>query len=147
EVFKWERVRIWSRSQKTLEEFVASQQPKYPGFKISASRNLEEVVRGADVVVTVTPAREPLVKDAWITPGTHIAAIGADKGGDQELDPAILQRARIFVDDIRQCRTDGENQRSTRKRPHSRAGHRRRNRRGHHRQETRPALGRRNYFV
>ena len=32
----------------------------------------------------------------------------ADKAGDQELDPAILQRARIFVDDIRQCRTDGE---------------------------------------
>jgi alanine dehydrogenase len=44
----------------------------------------------------------------WIAPGTHIAALGADKGGDQELDPAILQRARIFVDDIRQCRTDGE---------------------------------------
>ena len=40
--------------------------------------------------------------------GTHIAALGADKGGDQELDPRILQRARIFVDDIRQCRTDGE---------------------------------------
>jgi len=65
-------------------------------------------VRGADVVVTVTPAREPLVKDEWIAPGTHIAALGADKGGDQELDPRILQRARIFVDDIRQCRTDGE---------------------------------------
>src|SRR5215472_13234876 len=108
EVFKWEQVRIWSRSQKTLDEFVASQQPKYPGFKISTSRNLEEVVRAADVVVTVTPAREPLVKDAWIAPGTHIAALGADKAGDQELDPAILQRARIFVDDIRQCRTDGE---------------------------------------
>ena len=41
-------------------------------------------------------------------PGTHIAALGADKGGDQELDAKILQRARIFVDDIRQCRTDGE---------------------------------------
>jgi alanine dehydrogenase len=108
EVFKWEQVRIWSRSQKTLDEFVASQQPKYLGFKISTSRNLEEVVHGADVVVTVTPAREPLVKDTWIGPGTHIAAIGADKGGDQELDHAILQRARIFVDDIRQCRTDGE---------------------------------------
>jgi alanine dehydrogenase len=34
--------------------------------------------------------------------------LGADKGGDQELDPKIVQRARIFVDDIRQCRTDGE---------------------------------------
>jgi alanine dehydrogenase len=65
-------------------------------------------VRGADVVVTVTPAREPLIKNEWIAPGTHIAAVGADKAGDQELDPRILQRARIFVDDIRQCRSDGE---------------------------------------
>src|SRR6202012_4253784 len=74
---------------------------------LHVSRHLEEVGRGADVVVTVTPARAPLVKDEWIAPGTHIAALGADKGGDQELDPRILQRARIFVDDIRQCRTDG----------------------------------------
>ena len=65
-------------------------------------------MRGADVVVTVTPARGPIVKDEWIAPGTHIAALGADKGGDQELDPRILQRSRILVDDIRQCRTDGE---------------------------------------
>ena len=47
-------------------------------------------------------------KNTMIAAGTHIAAVGADKGGDQELDPKILQRARIFVDDIRQCRTDGE---------------------------------------
>jgi alanine dehydrogenase len=66
------------------------------------------VGRGADVVVTVTPARAPIVRNEWIADGTHIAALGADKSGDQELDPAIVQRARIFVDDIRQCRTDGE---------------------------------------
>jgi alanine dehydrogenase len=107
-VFAWDEVRVWSRSQSTLDEFVKSQAPKYPRFPIHASRNLEEVVRGADVVVTVTPAREPLVKDEWIAPGTHIAALGADKGGDQELDPRIVKRSRIFVDDIRQCRTDGE---------------------------------------
>jgi len=46
--------------------------------------------------------------DDWVADGTHIAALGADKRGDQELDPRILKRARIFVDDIRQCRTDGE---------------------------------------
>ncbi|MEO6023314.1 MAG: hypothetical protein ABIP64_09395 [Burkholderiales bacterium] len=108
EVFAWEDVRIWSRSQKTLDHFVVTQQPKYAKFKIRASTDVEEVVRGADVVVTVTPARGPLVKDEWIGPGTHIAALGADKGGDQELEAKILQRARIFVDDIRQCRTDGE---------------------------------------
>jgi len=108
EVFAWEDVRVWSRSQQTLDDFVREQQPKHERFGIRASTNLEEVVRGADVVVTVTPARGPIVKSTWISEGTHIAALGADKEGDQELDPVILTRARIFVDDIRQCRTDGE---------------------------------------
>ena len=108
EVFEWEDVRVWSRSQKTLDGFVESQQPKYDGFEIKASTDLESTVRGADVVVTVTPARGAIVESAWISEGTHIAALGADREGDQELDPAILKRARVFVDDIRQCRTDGE---------------------------------------
>jgi alanine dehydrogenase len=108
EAFAWEEVRVWSRSQATLDHFMQTQQPKFPHLKIQPSTDLERVVRGADVVVTVTPARGPIVMNDWIAPGTHIAAIGADKGGDQELDPKILQRARIFVDDIRQCRTDGE---------------------------------------
>jgi alanine dehydrogenase len=108
EVFEWEDVCVWSRSQSTLDEFVKNEQPKYDRFEIRTSTNLEEVVRGADVVVTVTPARGPIVENDWISEGAHIAAVGADKEGDQELDPEILERARIFVDDIRQCRTDGE---------------------------------------
>lgn len=108
EVFPFEDVRIWSRSQATLDHFVAAQQPKYKTFTIVASTELEEVVPGADVVVTVTPARAPIIKNEWIGPGMHIAAVGADKKGDQELEGVILTRARIFVDDIRQCRTDGE---------------------------------------
>ncbi|MDH3739717.1 MAG: ornithine cyclodeaminase family protein [Alphaproteobacteria bacterium] len=108
EIFSWQEVRIWSRSQATLDHFVAEQQPKYENFALQTSTNLEDVVPGADVVVTLTPARGPIVRDEWIAPGTHIAAVGADKDGDQELETAILQRARIFVDDIRQCRTDGE---------------------------------------
>ena len=108
EVFPWEEVRVWSRSQATLDHFMSGQQPLFPKLDLQPSTNLEKVVRGADVVVTVTPARGPIVKNEWVAEGTHIAALGADKGGDQELEPAILQRARIFVDDIRQCRTDGE---------------------------------------
>ena len=108
EVFDWEEVRVWSRTKATLEAFVQAQAPKYPGLAIRPLLDLEEAVTGADVVVTITPARGPIVRDAWIGPGTHIAAVGADKGGDQELESAILGRARIFVDDIRQCRNDGE---------------------------------------
>src|SRR4029078_1929067 len=66
------------------------------------------MVPGSDVIVTVTPARAPIVKNEWIVPGMHIGAVGADKKGDRELEGKILTRARIFVDDIRQCRTDGE---------------------------------------
>jgi alanine dehydrogenase len=106
-VFHWDEARIWSRSETTLSEFVSRHQPHYD-FALKGSRDLAEVVRGADVVVTVTPARGPIVLDEWIMPGMHIAAVGADKTGDQELESSILKRARVFVDDIRQCRTDGE---------------------------------------
>jgi alanine dehydrogenase len=107
EVLALDEVRVWSRSRPTLDGFADKYADRF-SFDLRPSADLEQVVRGADVVVTVTPARGPIVMDEWISPGTHIAAVGADKGGDQELDPRILQRARIFVDDIRQCRTDGE---------------------------------------
>jgi alanine dehydrogenase len=108
EVFPWEEVRVWSRSQATLDAFVTEEQPKYAGFELEASTDLDGVVRDADVIVTGTHARGALVDAEWVSPGTHIAALGADLEGEQELDPRILQSARIFVDDIRQCRSDGE---------------------------------------
>jgi alanine dehydrogenase len=107
EVRAWDEVRVWSRSPATLDGFVRRYEGRFP-FRLRPSTELEAVVAGADVVVTLTPARAPIVKDEWIAPGTHVAAVGADKHGDQELDSRILQRARIFVDDLRQCRTDGE---------------------------------------
>ena len=108
EVFPWEEVRVWSRNQATVDRFVEEEQPKYSGFELTPSTDPEAVVRGADVVVTGTHARGGIVEDLWISPGTHIAALGADLEGEQELEGALLQRARIFVDDIRQCRADGE---------------------------------------
>jgi alanine dehydrogenase len=99
---------VWSRSQESLDRFLEERRPEFPHLEISGSTDLERVVRGADVVVTGTHARRWIVDDAWIEPGTHMAALGADLEGEQELDPRILQRARIFVDDIRQCRPDGE---------------------------------------
>jgi alanine dehydrogenase len=107
-VFPWEEVRVWSRTQASLDRFLASERPKYPHLSITGSTDLERVVRGADVIATGTHARSWIVDDAWVKPGAHIAALGADLDGEQELDPRILQRARIFVDDIRQCVPDGE---------------------------------------
>ncbi|UCD09429.1 MAG: ornithine cyclodeaminase family protein, partial [Dehalococcoidales bacterium] len=62
----------------------------------------------SDILCTLTPSREPVVMDEWISPGTHINAIGADGTGKQELDPKILRRAKVVVDDIKQSSTGGE---------------------------------------
>jgi len=107
-IFPWEEVRIWSRTQASLGRFLAAEAPKYPHLALSGSTDLEQVVRGADVIVTGTHARGWIVDDAWVKPGAHLAALGADLAGEQELDPRILQRARVFVDDLRQCVPDGE---------------------------------------
>jgi alanine dehydrogenase len=107
-VFEWDEVRIWSRTQESLDRFVAAEQPSYPHLQLKPTTDHEQAVRGADVIVTGTHARRYLVEDDWVAPGTHIAALGADLAGEQELDPRTLKRAHVFVDDIRQCREDGE---------------------------------------
>ena len=107
-IFEWQQVRIWSRTQVSLDRFLASERPKYPHLEIVGSTDLEQVIRGADVIVTGTHARGWIVDQAWVQPGAHIAALGADLAGEQELDPRLIQRGRVFVDDIRQCREDGE---------------------------------------
>ncbi|WP_331327572.1 hypothetical protein [Methylobacterium fujisawaense] len=67
-----------------------------------------EACAAADVIVTATPARAPLFEADWVRPGTHVAAMGADAKGKQELPPALLERAALFCDLPEQSRTIGE---------------------------------------
>ncbi|MDP3182623.1 MAG: hypothetical protein Q8M54_07370 [Desulfobaccales bacterium] len=67
-----------------------------------------EAVQGLDIVVTTTPSSSPVVLREWVSPGTHINAIGADAAGKQELAPGILQAAKIVVDDWAQASHSGE---------------------------------------
>ena len=101
-------MRIWSRTQASVDRFLETEGRGTHISAWSARRTSERPCEGADVIVTGTHARSWIVDDAWVKDGAHIAALGADLEGEQELDPRILQRARVFVDDIRQCREDGE---------------------------------------
>ena len=67
-----------------------------------------EEAAGCDIVCTATPSRHPLIDRAWIRPGTHINAIGADAHGKQELDPQILLDSIVVVDDLPQATGSGE---------------------------------------
>ena len=75
--------------------------------EITAKKTIKEVC-DCDILVTTTPSREPIVMNEWIAEGTHINAIGADAAGKEELDPKILKRARVVVDDIPQASHSGE---------------------------------------
>ncbi len=61
-----------------------------------------------DILVTTTPARTPIVADDWVREGTHVNAIGADAKGKEELDPGILKRSKIVIDDHAQAIHSGE---------------------------------------
>lgn len=67
-----------------------------------------EEAAGCDIVCTATPCRAPVVSRAWVRPGSHINAMGADAPGKQELDPAILRDARVVIDDWAQATESGE---------------------------------------
>jgi ornithine cyclodeaminase len=57
-----------------------------------------EACERADIVVTATPSRAPLFDADWIRPGTHVASMGSDAAGKQELPPALFERAALFCD-------------------------------------------------
>jgi len=78
------------------------------GVETRAAANPAAAVQGMDIVVTTTPSTGPVVQGPWVSPGTHINAIGADAAGKQELAPAVLTKAKILVDDWAQASHSGE---------------------------------------
>ncbi|MEH6470925.1 MAG: iminosuccinate reductase BhcD [Halopseudomonas sp.] len=64
----------------------------------------------ADVIITITSAFEPLLMKDWIKPGTHIACMGTDTKGKQEIDPELLALATVFTDEVAQSISIGEAQ-------------------------------------
>lgn len=107
EIFDIEEVRVNDISRSNAKAYVRSMKRKVKSdYRISNST--EEAVKDADIVVTTTPSRRPIVMNEWISDGTHINAIGADAPGKQELDPQILVRAKVVVDDIQQAIHSGE---------------------------------------
>ena len=67
-----------------------------------------EEASGCDIVCTSTPGKTPVVRRAWVKPGTHINAMGADAPGKQELDAAILAEAIVVIDEHHQATHSGE---------------------------------------
>ena len=107
EVLRIEEVRVNDLLTKKAEQY-AEEMSKKLGADVKATKETRAAVEGADVVVTTTPARKPVLMNDWVSEGMHINAIGADAPGKQELDPEILLRAKVVVDDVEQAIHGGE---------------------------------------
>lgn len=77
-------------------------------IQFEAVRDIQTAVGQADIIVTVTPSRKPLIKKEWVKKGTHLNCIGSDMEGKQEIDERIFSMARVFVDDLNQAVNVGE---------------------------------------
>lgn len=78
------------------------------GIVFEATNEPAVTVPESDIVITVTPSREPVIRKEWVRPGMHFSTVGSDMEGKEELDPEIFREAKVFVDDMENCIEAGE---------------------------------------
>lgn len=91
------RVRVWSRHDENRTAFAAWAHRQF-GVRVEPVATAREAVIGADLVCTVTSARTPVLEGDWLSPGTHVNAVGSSLPTARELDTDAVRRARLYVD-------------------------------------------------
>ena len=101
------RIVAWSPTPSRLEAYCAEMAAE--GYDVTGASGPEQVCATADVLITATPARDPIVKAAWLRPGVHVNAMGADAPGKRELEADCFDIADlVVVDRYAQCAAFGE---------------------------------------
>ncbi len=88
---------VWGRSPERARAFAERMQAEL-ALPVRATRGVEEAVAGADIVCTVTAASEPILKGAWVRPGTHVNVVGSSYAGPAEVDNDLVVRSRFIAD-------------------------------------------------
>ena len=99
------RIRLWARDRGKAELFAATEGARY-GVAIETSASVREAVKGADIICTLTKAREPILFGDWISKGAHLNVVGSSIAGAAEIDTAAVAQSRFFVD----CRNSTVNE-------------------------------------
>ncbi|MBX5000266.1 ectoine utilization protein EutC [Rhizobium lentis] len=100
--------RIWARDAAKARKAAAELSGKL-GFPVIAMSAPREAMSGSDIVVTTTPAETPILEAGWLEPGQHLTAMGSDAEHKNEIDPAAIAHASLYVaDSLKQTRRLGE---------------------------------------
>ncbi|KPP66705.1 ketimine reductase mu-crystallin-like [Scleropages formosus] len=93
EMFSFKEIRVWSRRRERAEQFARSVQGP-----VAVCSSAKDAAQGADVIVTVTMATEPVLLGEWVKPGAHVVAVGACRPNWRELDDDLMREATVYVD-------------------------------------------------
>jgi ornithine cyclodeaminase/alanine dehydrogenase-like protein (mu-crystallin family) len=105
-VRRLERIRAFGRDPERRAKFCREMSARI-GVTVEAASSDEEAVRGADIVITATSATKVVLEGAWLAPGMHINAMGANWPQKRELDTAAVGRANdIVVDSVEQSKME-----------------------------------------
>jgi ornithine cyclodeaminase/alanine dehydrogenase-like protein (mu-crystallin family) len=98
--------RVFSRRQEPRQEF-ARQMSERLNLEVAAVDSAEECVAAADIVITITSSREPVLLGQWLAPGAHVNAAGGNHWMRREIDEATVVRAEVVVvDDLVQAKIE-----------------------------------------
>ena len=101
-----QEARVYSRRAERREEF-AQQMTERLGVPVTAVDSGEKCVEGADVVITITSARDPVLQGEWLAEGAHVNAAGGNHWMRREVDEATVTRSDVIVvDDLEQAKTE-----------------------------------------
>ena len=92
------RVLVWGRDADKAQRCAADLAVSL-GIEAEAVDDPAQLVRHSQLVITTTPAKEPVLQADWLHPGLHVTAMGSDAPGKCELAPAALMRADLYVAD------------------------------------------------
>ena len=107
DVMPIEKIFFWGRNERSLDELKRDLSDL--SVSVSTCSDLRKLIERSQLIITTTSAKEPIIDEEWIQPGTHITAVGSDTPEKCELDPKILDRASIVVaDSISQNKERGE---------------------------------------
>jgi len=90
-------VRVFSQPLDGAHAF-AEREMRRHGIRVEVMESAREAVEGADLICTVTSAREPVVLGEWLAPGAHVNAVGAFTPTTRELDTGAVARSRLYAD-------------------------------------------------
>jgi len=96
-VHRLRQVTVWSPTRAHRDRF-AHEAGTETGLPVNAVDHAGEAVVGADVVVLATSSTTPVIENGWVKPGAHVISVGAFRPTHREMDPALVARARVFVD-------------------------------------------------